>query len=51
VAAAGRHPALLHLVGTRHAAAPKLISYQIARASSSNATADCRVAGFSTASS
>jgi hypothetical protein len=43
--------AVLHLVGTRHAEAAKLIRYQIAKASSSNATASRRVTGSSTANS
>jgi hypothetical protein len=43
--------AVLHLVSTRHAAAAKLIRYQIAKDSSSNATARRKVTGSSTASS
>jgi hypothetical protein len=46
-----RRPAVLHLVSTRHAAAANLIRYQIAKASSSNATARRKVTGSSTASS
>jgi hypothetical protein len=47
----GRLKAVLHLVSTRHAQVTKLAWYQIAKASSSNATASRRVAGSSIASS
>jgi len=41
----------LHLVSTRHAEVAKLVWYQIAKASSSNAAASRKLAGSSTASS
>jgi hypothetical protein len=49
--AAGRLPAVLHLVGPRHAEAATLVRCQIAKASSSNVMASRRVAGSSIASS